>query len=443
MPTGTQRTRRWMLGTLSVAPAVAALAACGAPTETTPQKAAAPIPLLHWFGYAPPHRFGLAQQAVLDDYQARNPGKIALEIGESAANIGLAKIKTVVAAGTPPASWFGWQVEASDLHGLGALVDLNAQLKTNKDWAKTKADLIPTLVEGATWKDKLNLIPMISDPNVLGLNKKILAEANIPLPRNGYTWDEFVEIGRKVARPPERVLFQFTYVWNTLQSWMFANGQTPLNADRTKVLYDTPQVLQTLEWLHEHVTRTELARNGAGDFDNGKTLTEVINPGTVTPPRSPTVYPGDGSGISVQRYPLGPSNTKREPITSGNVFGFMVFKGADPKVMDVAAEIAAWSVKPDVQIKVARASSNPPASLTAAKDPALSGAFRDNIILKTLSEQARYNVPTPNFPSWNDAISVQTEALGRLAKGEIRPKDALVEIQSRMQARIDEDLKRG
>src|SRR5687767_6135401 len=124
----TLRTRRWMLSTLSAAPVAtmaAALAACGAPNEATPKPVTAPIPLLHWFGYAPPHRFGLAQQAVLDDYTARNPGKINLEIGEAAANIGLAKIKTVVAAGTPPASWFGWQVEASDLHGLGALVDLN------------------------------------------------------------------------------------------------------------------------------------------------------------------------------------------------------------------------------------------------------------------------------------------------------------------------------
>src|SRR5687767_4249823 len=199
------RTRRSIL---AAGPAAVLLAACGAPGEATPKPQAAPVPLLHWFGYAPPHRFGLAQQAVLDDYTARNPGKISLEIGEAAANIGLAKIKTVVAAGTPPASWFGWQVEASDLHGLGALVDLNVQLKTNKDWAKLKADLIPTLVDGATWKGKLNLVPMISDPNVLGLNKKILAEANIPLPRNGYTWDEFIEIGRKVARPPDRVLFQ-------------------------------------------------------------------------------------------------------------------------------------------------------------------------------------------------------------------------------------------
>src|SRR5687767_15657171 len=87
----TLRTRRSILGT---APAAVLLAACGAPGEATPKPQAAPIPLLHWFGYAPPHRFGLAQQAVLDDYTARNPGKIALEIGESAANIGLAKIKT-------------------------------------------------------------------------------------------------------------------------------------------------------------------------------------------------------------------------------------------------------------------------------------------------------------------------------------------------------------
>src|SRR5947209_902587 len=112
------------------------LAACGAPAAGPGSApASAPVPVLHWFGYAPPHRFGLAQQAVLDDFQARNPGRVALDIGESGSNVALAKIKTALAAGTQPTMWFDWQVEASDLFGLGALVDLNAQLKGNKDWA--------------------------------------------------------------------------------------------------------------------------------------------------------------------------------------------------------------------------------------------------------------------------------------------------------------------
>ena len=183
----------------------ALVAACGVQsggeTTTGAQTSKAPAPVLHWFGYAPPHRFGLGQQAVLDDFQARNPGRVALEVGESGGNVGLAKIKTAVAAGTQPALWFGWQVEASDLHGLGSVVDLNAELKGNKEWVKNKADLIPTLVAGAQWKGQLTLVPMIADPNVLGFNKKLLAQSGAAPPRPGYTWDDWLEIGKRAAAP--------------------------------------------------------------------------------------------------------------------------------------------------------------------------------------------------------------------------------------------------
>ena len=435
--------RRVLLGSAGGL-AAAALAACGAAgsQDTKPAAGKPPTPVLHWFGYAPPHRFGLAQQAVLDDFQTRNPGRVQLEIGESSSNVVLAKIKTALAAGTQPTMWFDWQVEASDLWGSSALVDLNAELKNNKDFVKNKADLIPTLVEGAQWKGKLTLVPMMADPNVIGFNKKFLTQAGVPLPRVGYTWDEFLELGRKAAQPPDRVLGQFIYAWNALAWWGFSNGQVPLSADRTKVLYDTPQMLATLDWLHQNVTRG-LLRNGPGDFDAGKTLTEVINPGTVTPPRYPNVDPGDGSGVYVTHYPIGPNNTKKEPITSGNVFGFLVFKGANAAAISAAAEIAAWSVRPDVQLKVAQSSTNPPSNLAAAKDPKLSTMFKDNPILKALNDQARYDYPTPNFPSWNKATALMDEALGRLFKGELRPKDALADIQAKVQPLVDQDLKAG
>jgi len=446
---GTERTRRGLLGGLAglaLLPGTALLAACGGqPGEgaaggAAASKAKGPVPVLHWFGYAPPHRFGLAQQAVLDDFQARNPGRVTLDIGESGSNVALAKIKTAVAAGTQPTMWFDWQVEASDLHSISALVDLNAALKGNKDWGKNKADLIPTLVDGAQWKGQLTLVPMIADPNVLGFNKKLLAQAGAAPPRTGYTWEEWLELGRKAAAPPDRVLGQFIYNWSSLQWWGFSNGQVPLSADRTKALYDTPQMQATLEWLDQNVMRG-LLRNGPGDFDAGKTLTEVINPGTITPPRYPNVDPGDGSGVYVTHYPLGPNNTKKEPITAGNVFGFVVFKGANADAIAAAAEIAAWSVRPEVQLKVAQASSNPPSNRAAANDPALAKLFNDNPILRALNEQAKYDYPTPNLPSWNKATALIDETLGRLAKGELRPKDALADIQGKVQALVDQDLK--
>lgn len=424
------------------APVAPALPAPTAQPTPAPIATKAPVPVLHWFGYAPPHRFGMAQKAVLDDFMAKNPGRIALEVGESSANVQLAKIKIAVAAGTPPTMWFGWQVEASDLWGSGALVDLNAELSANKDWGRNRADLIPSLLSGAEWKGKLTLVPMFADPNILGFNRKLLADAGLPLPADRYTWEKWLEIGRKAASPPDRVLGQFIYNWSSLQWWGFSNGVVPLNAERTKVQFTAPALLATLEWLDQNVTRG-LLRNGPGDFDLGKTLTEVVNPGAITPPRYPNVDPGDGSGIFATHYPIGPDNLRKEPITAGNVFGFMAFKGAKGDATLAAAEIAAWSVRPDVQLLVAQASSNPPSNTTAARDPALAKVFNDHPIRKALNDQARFGYPTPNFPSWGKVTAMIDETLARLAKGELRPKDALADIQAKAQPMIDTDLEAG
>jgi multiple sugar transport system substrate-binding protein len=435
-------TRRFIVSAAAVTPAAVLLAACGQQVEPVAKPSTSPVPVLHWFNYAAPHRFGLAQQVVLDDFQARNPGKVQLEIGESGGTVALAKIKAAVAAGAPPTMWFSWQVEASDLLSLGALTDLNTTLKTNKDWGKLKADIIPTMLEGATWRNKLTLMPLFPDPHGNGFNKRLLQASGVPLPPASYTWNDFLDIGRRAASPPDKVLFDFQYTWTYFYRWMFANGQRPLNADKTKVTLDTPGMLEMLQWCHDQVTKG-IARNAVANFDAGASLTEIINTGTVTPPRYPNVDPGDGSGIHLINYPHGPSNTKKEPGTPGNVFGFMVLKGADAKRAEAASEIAAWSVRPEVQLKVAEQTGHAPANLAAARDASLPKILKDNALLKSLNELAKYNYPTPNFPSWNAAQDVINASLGRLAKGEIRPKDALAEMQSKIQPMVDDDLKKS
>ena len=438
--TGTTR-RSIVLGSLAAAGGTL-LTACGQQADQQAKPAAAPVPVLHWVYSAAPHRFGLAQQVVLDDFQARNPGKVQVEIGESGASVGLAKVKTAVAAGAPPVSWFSWQVEASDLLSIGAVADLNALLKGHKDWGKIKGDIIPTLLDGASWRGKLTLMPLFPDPHGIGFNKKLLQANGATVPPPTYTWNDFLDIGRRAAQPPDRVLFDFQYTWSYFYRWMFANGQRPLNADKTKVTLDTPGMLEMLQWAHDQVTKG-VARNGGASFDTGGSLTEIINTGTVTPPRYPNVDPGDGSGIHLMNYPHGPGNTRKEPGTPGNVFGFMVLKGSDPKREAAAAEIAAWSVRPDVQLKVAEVTGHAPANLAAAKDASLPKLLKDNPLLRSLNDLAKYNYPTPNFPSWNNAQTIINDTLANLGKNATTPKGALAEMQAKIQPLIDEDLKRN
>jgi ABC-type glycerol-3-phosphate transport system substrate-binding protein len=88
-------------------------------------------------------------KAVLDDFVARNPGRVTLDLGEEGAAADLTKVKTALAANTMPDLWMPWQVQAADLFSLGAIVDLHAALRTHKDWSKLKEEVNPLLLCGA------------------------------------------------------------------------------------------------------------------------------------------------------------------------------------------------------------------------------------------------------------------------------------------------------
>jgi ABC-type glycerol-3-phosphate transport system substrate-binding protein len=429
--------------TLLAGAGAALAAACGAQSapEAAPASSKGPVTLLYWQAFRAEHLNDRAVQMVFEDYQAKNPGRVTIEAGEGGTNVALAKVKASLAADVPPTMWNPYQVQAADLFATGGAADLNALLRTSKEWAKLKGELLPALVEGCSWKGKLTMMPITIAHQINGFNKRFLAEAGVPLPKEGYTWSDFLDIGRKTAKLPERALFNFTYNWTWLGWWMYTNGQRVLSNDRTKVMYDSPAARETLQWLDDQVTKTQLARNGATDFNNGGSVTETINAGTVYEPRFPNLDPGDGSGIHAIHYPYGPSNSKREMITYGNTYGLIVFK-ADAAKAAAAAEVAAWALRPDLQTRIMDVTFQPPTSATAAKDENLPRKFRENPILKALNDTAKGIYLTPNFLSWGNVTEALTEALGRVAKGQVTPKDALAEVTPRLQAMIDEDLKR-
>jgi multiple sugar transport system substrate-binding protein len=419
------------------------VAACGpARDEPAVPPATGPVALLYWRAFAEAHLQARSMQTVIDDYVARNPGRVTVEVGEGGGAVAMDKIKAAVAANTPPHLWGPQQLQAAELFALGALADLNVELRRHREWGKLRGEIVPALLDGASWKGKLTMMPLNSPIQLIGYNKQHLLKAGVALPKAGHTWSDFEDIGRRAAQPPDRVLFDFTYVWTAFVWWTYSNGQRLLNADRTKAQFDAPGAQETLQWLHDQVTKG-MARNGPPDFDQGKSITDTINANAVTGPRFPNVDPGDGSGIHTIHYPLGPGNSKKELISYSNTYGPAVFRSPDASRVAAAAEIAAWAARADVQAKMVAVSLTPPANTVAARDENLPRQVRENPILKAINDGVKFALPTPNFPSWNAATVVLNEELQRLAKGELRPRDALASAQRRIQALFDEDLRRG
>ncbi len=411
------------------------------------------VQVWHWAG--PQHRFSLANTAVVEDFKARNERAALVDIqtaGDGRAN--MTKIKSFLAADTPPNAWTPWQVEAADLFSLGAIIDLDQALRTNQDWATVKPNMIPFLLNGVLWKGQQTLMPMFPDPHGLGYNTHILKEVGLEFPKDGYTWADFISLGQKAYIPEQRRLVDFYYDGHRMLWWMGSNGGFPIDETRTKLQWDSAIARETLEFAHEHAKRTRLFIAGSEfhkdnsepynhpnvNFNKGGRLSNIINPGTVTPPRYPDIDPGDGSGIRVTHYPLGPSNTAKTPLTPGNVFGIVVFKVQDEEAQQLSADLAAWSVREDVQLLVTRASGHPPSNLAAARNPGISAALKNNSILNKLNDLAQYDQPTPNPPSYLKILGIVKEQLTKVDKGEATPGDALMEAQRLTQPLLDADL---
>ena len=160
-------------------------------------------------------------------------------------------------------------------------------------------------------------------------------------------------------------------------------------------------------------------------------------------PRFPDIDPGDGSGIYATHYAFWPRNTAKKHVQGGNAYGMVVLKTSVPKRVAAGAEVAAWSARSDVQVKIADASGHPPPNSVAARDDNLPRRIKDNAILKAINDADKNIYLTPNYPSWTEGTNLITASLQRVLKGELLPRDALAEIQVRMQALVDQDLRNG
>lgn len=97
-------------------------------------------------------------------------------------------------------------------------------------------------------------LPKDVGPFALGYNKTLFEEAGVPLPDKDkpYTWEEFVEVAKRLTRDKDgdgkldTWATGFNVVWS-LQAFVWSNGGDWINEDRTKVTVDTPEFAEALQ----------------------------------------------------------------------------------------------------------------------------------------------------------------------------------------------------
>lgn len=252
------RTRRTVLGALGGAGAVGALAACGGAPATTGGGASQPAkalsgPLTIWWPSAPFDPATTISGEVQQGFTQQNP---TLTIDATVEGSG-EKLKTTVAAGTPP-DFFHTQSYWQTTWGVsGVNTQLDDYVKASK--VIKLDDVWPLKLKEVQHKGKTWALPYSIDSRVIYINADHYGRAGFDLNKPPKTWDELertLPALTKASGADQVSQFGFDPFFGSggTQRWLvpfWQLGGEFHSADGTKITIANERGIQAMEWTNK------------------------------------------------------------------------------------------------------------------------------------------------------------------------------------------------
>ncbi|MBI3973595.1 MAG: extracellular solute-binding protein, partial [Chloroflexi bacterium] len=137
---------------LTGAASAASLAACGLgePAPAAP-KSTGPVTITYLSNLPETHPEGEARLALLDEFGKTNTHQITINVDDARGGTNETKVKTLAAAGTPPDLYYTAYYFVAEFLLGGMTIDVDGELKTEKDWGKQRGDIFPPMIESSMW----------------------------------------------------------------------------------------------------------------------------------------------------------------------------------------------------------------------------------------------------------------------------------------------------
>lgn len=244
--------------------------ACGkkdtSATKDTPKATEAPkevkrtkVNVLSWWDITK----SASLQQLKDKFEKANPD-IELEftmVGSGYAD----KVLTMIAGGgdSVPDVMMLAMDKLPKFARTGNLVDLS-QYAT----ADYKKSLYPLVLDACTLDGKLYAVSRDVTSMVMFLNKKMFDDAQVPLPKDNWTVDEFLDIAKKLTKndasgKPVQWGYYFSKFPDTMYDWILMNGGTYANKEGTKSNMSSPGTQKGLQFLYDLIYKHKVCPTDA------------------------------------------------------------------------------------------------------------------------------------------------------------------------------------
>jgi multiple sugar transport system substrate-binding protein len=286
-----------------------------------------------------------------------------------------------------------------------------------------KADIYPNILQSVRGSDgKAYAWPLWVPPVGMYLNLDIFAERNVEKPSPDWTYDQFVEIAKKLTftRADGTKVYGYSGVIDPgiVNTWpfIFGDGGRPLTADNKKYAFDTPGAISGLKKLVDlaqvyKVTPPDFGAQTPADmvtaFKDQKTLAMYSEPSG-----SSATYKDAGMNFDVIPMPIG--STGKHSTTGG--VGLISVAKQDDKAREAAGmELARYLTSKQVADDV--------------KGYYLAPAARKSVkVLDPISKfepMIEYTEVTPIIKEWPQIRTIIHPNIQNAVFGKMSPEDAM------------------
>jgi multiple sugar transport system substrate-binding protein len=235
------------LAACTAAPAAAPAPAGGEAEGMAPDQAVVELRLTFWGDLAdmPTWNWGLEQ------FHEQNPG-IRVRWENTPWTEYWTKLQTEAAAGTIPdvvgmVSMYSQQyIRQTTLKPLNSYIEREPDVNVDDFW--------PVIMPAYRWEGETYAFPYDLSTMLLFYNKNLFDEAGVAYPTSSWTWDQFLDASKKMTKDTgSGRIDQWgwllpTFDWN-IDVPLSTNGASWFNEDDTVCTMDTPEAIETIQWL--------------------------------------------------------------------------------------------------------------------------------------------------------------------------------------------------
>ena len=292
-------------------------------------------------------------------------------------------------------------------------------------------DFYPTIREISSFAGRTYMIGFDVAPNVLYVNKTLLAERGVapPSPTEPMTWAQFRELAVELAAPPDRYGFTCAPEIDDLISWIYCAGGNVTNADATASALGEPAAMEALEFLtglfvHDRVTppiANLVTTNSRANFMEGNVAFMQNGPWQVVNVRK-AEFEWD-----IVPFPAGPAGST--PRVSGS--GFAIPAAVEGAELELAWTLLKTLTSTGALSIYARAGRNNPARYSAGSafqpPPANVG-----IVQRILAGEIAGGHPFEVTTNWNQVKQMLNQDLPRSFLGQLTPAETVAGLTPRL-----------